>query len=448
MSIIARTDASILLLTVLLARAPAIPATEEESAPAPAASVEQLPQAESVDLEDPVPVAEPEPAVEAAPPAVEPAPPAAETAAAPPLVLLGREVRPGTATRLSWSPAQSFEGLASPTPVLVVHGAKPGPVLCLTAALHGDEINGIEIVRRVLYAIEPQDLSGSVIGVPIVNMQGFQRGSRYLPDRRDLNRYFPGYEKGSAAARIAHSFFNEVIQYCSALIDLHTGSFDRTNLPQLRADLSNQAVLDLTQGFGATTILHSAGAEGTLRRSATERGIPAVTVEAGGPVRLQEDAIRHSVKSVKTLMNHLGMVDTRRNWGAREPVYYESRWVRADSGGILQSAVKLGERVDQDERLGTVINPITNVSTDILSPFPGRVLGMAYDQVVMPGYAAYHIGINAPLEELPIEEPDAPVDTPPEQTEAEPATESPADDDVEEDLQAPQEAPVDEPEFD
>ncbi|TDG15352.1 succinylglutamate desuccinylase/aspartoacylase family protein [Seongchinamella unica] len=426
------------------------PAGEEPASPLPD-QPDHLPQAESVDLGDPVSPEEPEPprpAVAQPEPPREVIPAEAEVAETPPLILLGKEVRPSTATRLSWSPAQSFEGLASPTSVLVVHGAKPGPALCLTAALHGDEINGVEIVRRVLYAIAPEELSGSVIGVPIVNMQGFQRGSRYLPDRRDLNRYFPGYENGSAAARIAFSFFNEVIQHCSALIDLHTGSFDRTNLPQLRADLSNQAVLDLTQGFGATTILHSAGAVGTLRRSATEHGIPAVTIEAGGPIRLQEEAISHSVKSIKTLMNHLGMVDRRRTWGAREPVYYESRWVRADSGGILQSVVKLGERVDQDELLGTVINPITNVSTSILSPFPGRVLGMAYDQVVMPGYAAYHIGINAPIEELPIHDSDQPTSTPPEHTGEETSLDSPVADDTDAEQQPVLESPVDEPEYD
>ena len=128
-----------------------------------------------------------------------------------PLVLLGSEVPAGTSTRLSWSPEHSFAGIAGPTPVLVVNGAKPGPVLCLTAAIHGDELNGIEVVRRVLYDLDARKLSGTVIGVPIVNLQGFRRGSRYLPDRRDLNRFFPGNARGSSAARIAQSFFDEVI---------------------------------------------------------------------------------------------------------------------------------------------------------------------------------------------------------------------------------------------
>lgn len=301
-----------------------------------AAEAELLPQAKSVDLGEPVATQEATTAVAA--PVVPPVS-AAETPQAAkaevetlPLVLLGTNVPPMTSARLSWSPAQSMEGLASPTPVLVVHGKTEGPTLCLTAAIHGDELNGIEIVRRVLYNIKPQSLRGSVIGVPIVNLQGFQRNSRYLPDRRDLNRYFPGYPKGSAAARMAYSFFHEIIKQCDVLVDLHTGSFDRTNLPQLRADLSKPEVAELTKGFGATVVLHGDGAVGSLRRAAVEFGIPAVTIEAGGPVRLQEDAIEHSVKSIHTLMYRMNMVKKSRSWGVPEPVYYSSQWVRANTG--------------------------------------------------------------------------------------------------------------------
>lgn len=313
----------------------------------------------------------------------------------PPFVMLGAEVAPGTSTRLSWSPSHSFEGIAAPTPVLVVNGAKQGPVLCLTAAVHGDELNGIEIVRRVLYNLDAKKLSGTVIGVPIVNLQGFRRGSRYLPDRRDLNRFFPGDPRGSSAARIAHSFFHEVIGHCDALVDLHTGSFYRTNLPQLRADLRDSEVLELSQGFDGTVVLQSEGALGTLRQAAVAAGIPAVTLEAGEPMRLQEKEVNHGVKSVQSLLGKMGMIKKSSFWGQPEPVYYQSFWVRADQGGILFSEVDLGERVKENEVLGTVTDPITNVRTEILSPYRGRVLGMALNQVVMPGFAAFRIGIQA-----------------------------------------------------
>ena len=324
-----------------------------------------------------------------------------------PLILLSTKVPPATATRLAWSPRQSLEGIAMPSPVLVVNGAKDGPVLCLTAALHGDELNGIEMVRRVLYNIDPQSLTGAVIGVPIVNLQGFHRSSRYLTDRRDLNRYFPGNPTGSSAARIAHSFFNDVISHCDALVDLHTGSFHRTNLPQLRADLNNPAVLSLTQGFGSTVILHSEGSKGTLRRAAVEAGIPAVTLEAGGPMKLQESAVEHGVKGVESLLNQMNMLRKISLWPGPEPVYYHSVWVRADQGGILFSDIELGDRVSEGELLGTVTDPITNIRSEIVSPVKGRVIGMAFNQVVMPGFAAFHVGIEAPVkeEELAVEQP-------------------------------------------
>ncbi|MDH3806969.1 MAG: succinylglutamate desuccinylase/aspartoacylase family protein, partial [Gammaproteobacteria bacterium] len=162
-----------------------------------------------------------------------------------PIAVLGTEVMPGTARRLSWSATELFEGVPVSTPVLVVNGALPGPTLCLTAAVHGDELNGIEMVRRVMHDLAPSKVSGAIIGIPIVNVQGFRRGSRYLPDRRDLNRYFPGNPNGSAAARIAYSFFTNVVAQCDALIDLHTGSFERANLPQIRADLRNPDVVTL-----------------------------------------------------------------------------------------------------------------------------------------------------------------------------------------------------------
>jgi hypothetical protein len=312
-----------------------------------------------------------------------------------PLQLLGTEIMPGTAHRLSWSATELFEGVPVTTPVLVVNGALPGPTLCLTAAVHGDELNGIEIVRRVLHEITPGKLSGAVIGVPIVNVQGFRRGSRYLPDRRDLNRYFPGNPNGSAAARIAYALFNEVIAHCDALVDLHTGSFERSNLPQIRADLRNPDVVTLTQGFGSMVVLHSKPTVGTLRHAATLAGIPAVTVEAGGPSQLELAEVKHGVKGIETLLSTLGMVRKKRFWGDPEPVYYKSSWVRADNGGILLADVSLGSTVRKGDLLGTITDPMSNQRSELFSPYSGRIIGLARNQVVMPGFAAFHVGIQA-----------------------------------------------------
>jgi predicted deacylase len=310
------------------------------------------------------------------------------------LRLLGAEIAPGTSKRLSWTSGTPIEGFAVPVPVIVLNGTGPGPVLCLTAAVHGDELNGIEVVRRVLDDIHADELNGAVIGVPIVNIQGFYRGTRYLPDRRDLNRYFPGNAKGSAATRTAYSFFTEVIRHCSALIDLHTGSLNRTNLPQVRADLRAPAVVRMTQSFGATVVLHGAGDAHSLRRAATEAGIPSVTFEMGEPMRVQSDQVEHGAKAVETLLYSLGMTKQRRYWGDPEAVYYASKWVRVDNGGILFSDVALGERVSEGELLGVVTDPISNQQHRIYAPKSGRILGMALNQVVLPGFAAYRIGTS------------------------------------------------------
>ncbi len=310
------------------------------------------------------------------------------------ITLLKAHIPPGTYQRLSWSATELFEGVPVSTPVLVVNGRSPGPTLCLTAAVHGDELNGIEVVRRILHSLDPAKLSGTVIGVPIVNLQGFRRGSRYLPDRRDLNRYFPGNPGGSAASRIAYSFFNEVILHCDALVDLHTGSFERANLPQLRADLSHPDIRTLTMGFGATVILHSTPARGTLREAATNAGIAAVTLEAGGPSVLELKEVKHGVKGIETLLNTLGMLRKLSLWGDPEPIYYRSTWVRADRGGILLSDVSLGATIEKGERLGTITDPMNNASSAMIAPYSGRIIGMARNQVVMPGFAAFHIGIE------------------------------------------------------
>src|SRR5512138_415181 len=306
--------------------------------------------------------------------------------------LLGSEIPPGTRRRLSWTSGAAIEGFASPAPVIVLNGSGPGPVLCLSAAVHGDELNGIEVTRRVLKDVDIEELNGAVIGVPIVNIQGFYRGTRYLPDRRDLNRYFPGNPKGSAATRMAHSFFTDVVKNCSAVVDLHTGSLNRTNLPQVRADLRLPQVQRMTQALGATVVLHSVGERGSLRRAATEAGIPTVTFEMGEPMRVQPEQVEHGAKAIETLMYSLGMTKQRRYWGDPEPVYYASTWVRVDHGGILFSDVALGERVSEGELLGVVTGPISNEQYRIYAPTSGRRLGMALNQVVLPGFAAYRIG--------------------------------------------------------
>jgi predicted deacylase len=215
-----------------------------------------------------------------------------------------------------------------------------------------------------------------------------------LPDRRDLNRYFPGNPEGSSAARIAASFFSGIIRHCDALVDLHTGSFFRTNLPQLRADLRYASVKELTLGFGGIVVLHNEAAVGTLRRAATDAGIPAITLEAGEPLRLQGAKVNQGVTGIFKLLDTLNIVNRVQLLSPPEPVFYESTWVRSDDGGILFTVVRLGQVVETGDVLGTVTDPINNDRSLIYSPANGRILGMALNQVVMPGFAAFRIGIE------------------------------------------------------
>ncbi|WP_331346855.1 succinylglutamate desuccinylase/aspartoacylase family protein [Cellvibrio sp. UBA7661] len=317
--------------------------------------------------------------------------------------ILDTEVKPNSSVRLTWNSDAAVGTFSEATPVLVVNGATPGKTLCLTAAVHGDELNGIEMIRRVIFNIDPAKLNGTIIGVPVANIMGFRRNSRYLPDRRDWNRYFPGNTRGSSASRLAHSFFSKIIMHCDSLVDLHTGSFHRTNLPQLRADLSDENVARLAQNFGVIAVLNGRGNPNSLRAAAVRAGIPAVTLEAGEPMAMQSDVVEEGVMAINTLLAKTGMYGKQKRWNRIAPVYYRSAWVRANQSGILFSKATLGQRVKEEDVLGTVTDPITNARTTIKSPYNGRIIGMALDQVVLPGFAAYHIGIQTP-EAILIEE--------------------------------------------
>lgn len=319
-----------------------------------------------------------------------------------PFLLIGEMVAPGKSKSLRWNSPQSPGGVPIPLPVIVVNGSKPGPVLCLTAAIHGDELNGIEIIRRVMLDLDPKKLKGVIVGVPIVNLEGFWRKERYIGDRRDLNRYFPGNAEGSYPERVAHALFTEIIQPCDMVIDLHTGSFFRENLPQLRVDLTVESVAQIARSFGAITALQSIAPAGSLRGAATKAGVPTVVMEVGGPLSLETDKVVVGVKAIQTFLESLGMISKITLWPSSQPVFYRSKWIRADSGGILISKVGLGTAVKKGEVLGEISNPLTDSTFTVLSPMNGTVIGKAQNQFVSPGFGIFHMGVEPdvdPLEE-------------------------------------------------
>jgi predicted deacylase len=277
-------------------------------------------------------------------------------------------------------------------PVHVVRGKKDGPILLLCAAIHGDELNGIEIIRRILQLPALSRIKGTIVAVPVVNVYGLIHHSRYLPDRRDLNRSFPGSEKGSLAARVAHIFLEELVAKCTHGIDLHTGAIHRSNLPQIRANLDDQETLEMAKAFGAPVILNSNLRDGSLREAADERGVDMLLYETGEALRFDEVSIRGGVKGVVNVLRHLGMLPKTKRKSPLEPVIARSsKWVRATSSGLLKTVKPLGARVKRYDLLALVDDPLGDNQTEIKAPFSGIIIGRTEIPLVHEGEAVFHI---------------------------------------------------------
>ena len=287
------------------------------------------------------------------------------------------------------------------TPVVmtaeVIRGRRPGPCLFVSGAVHGDEINGVEIIRRIIRAPAFKHLQGTLIAVPVVNVYGFVRHSRYLPDRRDLNRSFPGSEKGSLAARLAHAFLEEVVSKSNFGIDLHTGAVHRENLPQIRASFTDDGLVEsLCKAFGSPVILNADLRENSLRSAAQELGVPVLVYEGGEALRYDELVIRAGVRGVIGVMRELGMLrpSKRRPGASRRPepvVARSSQWVRASQSGILRAAKSLGTRVKRGEVLGWIADPLGENEVPVQSTTGGVIIGRLNLPLVNEGEALYHI---------------------------------------------------------
>ena len=277
-------------------------------------------------------------------------------------------------------------------PVHVVRGKKDGPVLLLSAAVHGDELNGIEIIRRILQLSAMKRIKGSIIAVPVVNVYGLIQSSRYLPDRRDLNRSFPGSDRGSLAARLADIFLNQLVAKCTHGIDLHTGAIHRSNLPQIRANLDDELTLTMAKSFGTPVVLNSNLRDGSLREAADSRGVPMLLYETGQALRFDEIGIRGGVKGVANVMRHLGMLPKSKSRKIAEPLIARySKWLRATSSGLLKTLKPLGARVKRDDLLALVDDPLGDNQTEIRASFSGLIIGRTEIPLVHEGEAVFHI---------------------------------------------------------
>jgi predicted deacylase len=269
---------------------------------------------------------------------------------------------------------------------MAVNGLFPGPRVWLCAALHGDELNGIEIIRQVMGRLSPRELSGAVLAAPIVNVFGFIAGSRYLPDRRDLNRCFPGSPRGSLASRLAHMFLSEVVSPCGYGIDYHTGSHHRTNLPQIRLDLRDEEARRVARAFGAPAMIHARSRDGSLREAATARGCHVLLFEAGETNRFNRTAIRAGVEGTLRVLDCLGMRPGPELPPAPPSVEVgRTRWVRARRSGILRLQVSPGERVRKGQDLGVIADAFGEKKASVRAPFDGMVLGRTQKPLVTQG---------------------------------------------------------------
>ncbi len=283
--------------------------------------------------------------------------------------------------------------------VQAIHGRQDGPTVFVSAAVHGDEILGVEIVRRLIRTPALRRISGTLLLIPIVNTFGFIGQSRYLPDRRDLNRSFPGNEHGSLAGRLAHLFLNEVVARCDYGIDLHTAAVNRTNLPQIRVDTSDKEALKLAHAFAPPVIVNSALRDGSLRHEAREKGVPVMVFEAGEGLRFDETAIRVGVKGVLNVLRHLGMIGKAHTAQAKHknkptkptPVAMKSSWVRAVEGGIVRTHCKVGQFVKEGAVLGVISDPFGERDADVIAPRTGLIIGRSNLPVVNQGDALIHI---------------------------------------------------------
>ncbi len=310
-----------------------------------------------------------------------------------PFEIAGHTIQPGERLQFDLPMANLYTHTPLNMPVEVIHGRVSGPVLLVCAAIHGDELNGVEIIRRARSFRALDKLHGTLVLVPVVNLFGFIHQSRYLPDRRDLNRSFPGTAKGSIASRMAYVFFNEVVKRCTHIVDLHTAAVNRDNLPQIRAALDEPGVREMAEGFSIPVIVNSGLIDNSLRAEAGKLGIPVITYEAGEALRLYERSIVTGVRGIVSVMRALHMLPSKRIATVRAEPYIakSSSWFRAPLDGIFRPLCELGARVKVGDTLGVVSAPFGSDESLLLAKADGIVICVSRLPLLNEGEALFHI---------------------------------------------------------
>ncbi len=305
----------------------------------------------------------------------------------------GVEIKRGQRTRINIDMGSIYDFTDVKMSVEVIRGKKDGPTFFISSTIHGDEINGIEITRRLLASKELKNLCGTLIVIPIVNIFGFNDRTRYLPDRRDLNRCFPGLKNGSLTSQLAYKFMQEIVLKSDFGIDLHTGAFHRCNYPQIRADISDQFTFDLAKSFGAPVIIGSNLRDGSLRASVTQANIPMILYEVGEALRFDEAGITIGVNGILNVMREIGMIKVRVPKKAEKKIFVarSSSWVRAPRSGIHIAHQKLGKHVKKGDLLGEISNPFGDHKIAVKAHETGIIIGMSMLPLTNKGDALFHI---------------------------------------------------------
>lgn len=310
------------------------------------------------------------------------------------ITINGERIKPGSRCVVDLDLPGFYTHTPIPMPVHVIRGREDGPRVFVSAAIHGDELNGVEIIRRLLKRPSLKRLRGTLFAIPVVNVYGVIHHSRYLPDGRDLNRTFPGSERGSLAARLANQFMAEIVAQCTHGIDLHTGANHRANLPQIRAKLDDNETLALARAFGVPVLLNSDLRDGSLREAAAECGVRMLLYEAGESLRFDEVSIRAGVNGIMNVLRALGMVTSKSKSKRTKPepfIARSSTWVRAPQSGVLCSPIELGTRVKRNDVLGMIADPFGEQETELSAHAEGLVIGRTNIPLVNEGEAVFHI---------------------------------------------------------
>lgn len=301
-------------------------------------------------------------------------------------------IKAGESLKIELPVAKLYTDTDVSIPVHIIRSKREGPTIFISAAVHGDELNGIEIIRRLIKEKKFKLTHGTIIAVPMVNVYGVLNQSRYMPDRRDLNRSFPGSSKGSLASRFAHTFLKEIVKHCDYGIDLHTGAIHRSNLPQIRANLEDPKTKELAEVFGVPVLLNSNLIDGSLRNAASKYSTKILLYEAGEALRFDELSIRAGMKGVMNVLRHLEMVKKVPIKKRVEPfVANTSNWVRANASGIVHNKVKLGQLIQQDQVLAEIGSPFGDVIANVIAPNAGVIIGQQNIPLVQEGEAMFHI---------------------------------------------------------